>query len=95
MPARVEGRWRSRLPDGGRSVEFELRQKFQQLSGSAKIAGRSIAIERATLRGTFVSFRVQDGKRTLRFNGHASVARISGQIGIGDRAYRWRATRSD
>jgi len=32
VPARVEGRWRSRLPRGGRSVEFELRQKFQELS---------------------------------------------------------------
>jgi len=95
VPARVEGRWRSRLPQGGRSVEFELRQKFQELSGTAKIAGRSIALERATLSGPFVSFRVQDGKRTLRFSGYASAGRISGQLGIGDRAYRWRALRAD
>ena len=95
VPARVEGRWTSRLPQGGRSVEFELRQKFQELSGTAKIAGRTIAIERATLSGPFLSFRVQDGKRTLRFNGYASEGRIAGQLGIGDRAYRWRALRSD
>jgi len=95
VPARVEGRWRSRLPRGGRGVEFELRQKFQELSGTANIAGRSVALERATLSGPFVSFRVQDGKRTLRFNGYASAGRISGQLGIGDRVYRWRALRSD
>ena len=95
VPARVEGRWRSRLPQGGRSVEFELRQKFQELSGTAKIAGRSIALERATLSGPFLSFRVQDGKRTLRFSGYASAGRINGQLGVGDRAYRWRALRSD
>jgi len=95
VPARVEGRWRSRLPQGGRSVEFELRQQFQELSGTAKIAGRSIALERATLSGPFLSFRVQDGERTLRFSGYASAGRINGQLGIGDRTYRWRALRSD
>ena len=95
VPARVEGRWRSRLPQGGRSVEFELRQQFQELSGTAKIAGRGIALERATLSGPFLSFRVQDGERTLRFSGYASAGRINGQLGIGDRTYRWRALRSD
>ena len=95
VPARVEGRWQSRLPRGGRSVEFELRQKFQELSGTAKIAGRTIALERTLLSGPFLSFRVQDGKRTLRFNGYASEGRIAGQLGIGDHAYRWRALRAD
>src|SRR3990172_7580430 len=95
VPARVDGRWRSRLPQGGRSVEFELRQQFQELSGTAKIAGRGIALERATLSGPFLSFRVQDGERTLRFSGYASAGRINGQLGIGDRTYRWRALRSD
>jgi hypothetical protein len=65
------------------------------LSGTANIAGRSVALERAVLSGPFLSFRVQDGKRTLRFNGYASAGRISGRLGIGDRAYRWRALRSD
>ena len=95
VPARVDGKWRSRLAPGGREAEFELQQKYQDVSGTARIGGRSLPLERVTLNGTFLSFRVQDGKRTLRFNGHASAGRISGQLGVGDRAYRWRALRAD
>ena len=95
VPARVDGKWRSRLAPGGREAEFELQQKYQDVSGTARIGGRSLPLERVTLNGTFLSFRVQEGKRTLRFNGHASAGRINGQLGVGDRAYRWRALRAD
>ncbi len=95
VPARVEGSWRSSLAPGGRSAQFDLRQNFQELSGTASIGGRSLPLERAVLKGTFLSFRVQEGKRTLRFNGHAAAGRISGQLGIGEQTYRWRAQRAD
>jgi len=95
VPARVAGRWRSTLAPGGREVDFELRQRFQVVSGSARIEGRAMALERATLRGPFLSFRVQDGERALRFNGHVSAGRISGQLGVGERSYRWRALRAE
>jgi len=95
VPARVEGKWRSRLTPGGREAEFELQQKYQDVAGTASIGGRSMPIERVILNGTFLSFRVQDGKRTLRFNGHASAGRINGQLGVGDHTYRWRALRSN
>lgn len=95
VPARVDGKWRSRLAPGGREAEFDLQQKYQDVSGTARIGGRSLPLERVKLNGTFLSFRVQEGKRTLRFNGHASAGRINGQLGVGDRAYRWRALRAD
>ena len=95
VPARVEGKWRSRLSPGGRVAQFDLRQNFQELSGTVSIGGRSLLLERAVLKGTFLSFRVQEGKRTLRFNGHAAAGRISGQLGIGEQTYRWRAQRAD
>ena len=95
VPAKVEGKWRSRLAPGARDVRFELQQKFQEVSGTAVIGGRSLPIERVLLRGEFLSFRVQDGKRTLRFNGYVSAGRITGQLGIDDHSYRWRALRSD
>lgn len=95
VPAKVEGTWRSRLAPGARDARFELRQKFQEVSGTAVIGGRGLPIERVLLRGEFLSFRVQDGKRTLRFNGYVSSGRITGQLGIGDRSYRWRALRAD
>ena len=95
VPARVEGKWRSSLSPGGRGAHFDLRQNFQELSGTLSIGGRSLPLERAVLKGTFLSFRVQEGKRTLRFNGHAAAGRISGQLGIGEHTYRWRALRAD
>ncbi len=95
VPARVEGQWRSRLAPGGSDAQLELQQKFQELSGTVTIGGRRLALERATLKGTQISFRVQDGKRTLRFSGYVSAGRIAGQLGIGQRSYRWRALRAE
>jgi len=94
VPARVGGRWTSRLPPGGGSAEFLLRQQFQALSGSAAIDGRSVPIERARISGTLLSFRVRDGERTLRFNGLVSPGRIKGQLNIGERNYTWHALRA-
>ena len=95
VPAKVAGTWRSRLAPGARDARFELQQKFQEVSGTAVIGARSLPIERVLLRGEFLSFRVQEGNRTLRFNGYVSAGRITGQLGIGDRSYRWRALRSE
>jgi SAM-dependent methyltransferase len=95
VPAKVEGQWRSRLAPSGREAVFEFKQKYQDITGTVTIGGHSLPMERATLNGTFISFRAQDGKRTLRFNGHAMSGRITGQLGIGDQIYRWRALRNE
>ena len=94
VPARVEGKWHSVLPSGGRRVEFDLQQKFQDISGAATIRGRRFPLERAVLRGSFITFRFLEGKRTWRFNGHVTAGRIAGQVGLGDGEYRWRALRA-
>ena len=95
VPARVGGRWKSQLPSTGADAQFTLRQKFQELSGTAVIGGRSVPVERARISGSVLSFRVRDGERTLRFNGQVSAARINGQLGIGDRFYSWHALKAD
>ena len=95
VPARVGGRWRSRLPPDGGDAEFVLQQKFQALSGSVAIGARSVPIERARINGALVSFRARDGERTLRFNGRVSAGRIKGQLGIGERSYAWHALRAE
>ena len=95
VPAKVDGQWRSRLAPSGREAVFDLRQKYQDISGSVTIGKRTMPLERATLNGAFLTFRAQDGKRTLRFSGYAMAGRIAGQLGVGDHAYRWRALRTD
>ncbi|MBI4291921.1 MAG: class I SAM-dependent methyltransferase [Betaproteobacteria bacterium] len=95
VPARVEGRWRMRLPPRGVPVDFELRQKFQEIAGTATIRGNKFEIDSAVLRGNIISFRIDDGKRSWHLYGTASAGRMVGQVGLGGRAYRWRALRAD
>lgn len=82
VPARVEGRWRA---DNG--VEFELKQTYQDVSGSARIEGRTVPIEDGRLDGAELTFTV-DGQ-PYRATVEGGTIRAAG--GNGD---AWRAVRS-
>ena len=58
VPAKVAGAWQSQVPVRRSPVtyEFVLDQKFQAVSGSARVAGRSVALQNARLRGTQLTF---------------------------------------
>jgi hypothetical protein len=97
VPAKVAGVWRSQIPTetGWTDVALKFDQAFQRISGEASIAGRTQPIERASLSGDFLSFRIQIGKQTVLFNGYVQSGRIVGQVTpSGGRALRWRALRS-
>src|SRR3990172_2297018 len=53
VPARVAGTWRWQLTVGGGSRIYELMldQKFQTISGTVRVGGRSVKLENAGLRG--------------------------------------------
>jgi hypothetical protein len=96
VPARVAGKWRTRvpLPKGSAEIELDLAQHFSEFSGTATVAGETVAIERAYVRGPFVFFRLGEGERALRFQGHLLTDRMVGQVATADGAtYRWRALR--
>jgi len=98
IPARIDGRWRSRVPTskGVADVEFDLRQSFQHFDGSATIRGRQVPLARTFLKADYISFRFDDGGETLRFQGRVSNGRIAGQLlRPGDKSYRWRALLDD
>ena len=97
VPAKVGGIWRSRIPSEKGWIDAELRfyQQFQKISGEAMIDSQRLPIERASLSGEFVSFRIQHGKQTVLFNGQVQSGRIVGQVMLsGGRTLRWRALRS-
>lgn len=97
VPAKIGGRWFSRVPSetGWIDAEFRFDQYFQKISGEAIIGASKLAIERASLSGDFVSFRIQNGKQTVLFNGLVQSGRIVGQVMLsGGRALRWRALKS-
>jgi hypothetical protein len=98
VPAKVKGTWKTTVPGmkGWTEAEIRFEQKFQKISGEAVIEGRHLPLSRASLTGDHISFRVEDGDRTIRFDGQALTARMQGQVAVsGGRAYRWRALRSD
>lgn len=98
VPARVEGAWETLIPGaaGAESARLDLKQHYQELHGTLRIAGRSLALERTYLRGNYLSFRVQDGGASLRFQGYAANGRISGEVArSGARGARWRALRAE
>ncbi|MCX7891501.1 MAG: class I SAM-dependent methyltransferase [Burkholderiales bacterium] len=96
VPARVSGRWRTEVPRDGRTVPVEIAftQAFQDLGGEARIDGRAVAIERASVAGARVLFRFEDGGKGWRFDGRARGDRIVGQVSEdGGPPRPWRAFR--
>jgi hypothetical protein len=98
VPAHIEGSWRTRVPaaKGWTDMLLRFEQHYQKISGEALINGARLPLERASLSGEIVSFRVQQGKRTIRFSGQVGSGHIAGQVAVsGGRTYRWRALRDE
>ena len=96
VPAHFGGKWRMRVPSGGtwKDAVIDIDQRFQEFSGKVEMGGKSIELERPFLRGDYVSFRFQNGKSMVRFQGRVKEGRIVGQAATEDgKEYRWRALR--
>ena len=104
VPAKVAGRWRARvpLPDGPRTIEVELNQRFQEVNGLARIDGHVIQMWEAKLNGDRLSFVLVDGadrerEASLYFDGRVAGNAIDGEIrrGVGNNETRiqWQAAK--
>ena len=104
VPAKVGGRWRARvaLPDGPRTIEVELNQRFQEVNGLARIDGQVTQMWEAKLRGERLSFVLVDAadrenEASLYFDGRVAGNAIEGEIrrGVGSSQTRikWQATK--
>lgn len=104
VPAKVAGRWRARvpLPDGLRTIEVELNQRFQEVNGLARIDGQISQMWEAKLSGERLSFVLVDGadrdnEASLYFDGRVGGNAIEGEIlrGVGSSQTRikWQATK--
>ena len=84
VPAKVGGTWQWQMPVSGKSLAYEvsLTQKFQMISGSAKIGGRSVSLQNPKLRGDDISFSF-----TVDVNGapvkHEFTGKVEGEGIIG------------
>ncbi len=89
VPARVAGTWAmTRTPAG--AAELVLAQQFQRLSGSLRVAGETLPLAQASLRGDEIRFAVTGAGGARQ----AFVGRVAGDRMAGEgEAQPWSAVR--
>jgi hypothetical protein len=70
VPAKVAGSYEMKV--GKEVIQLKLEQKFQEVTGTAKVGGKDVAIKNGRLSGANISFEfdMADGK-TRKFEGNA------------------------
>ena len=100
VPARVAGRWRvvgKALAPGSLEIRFE--QRFQELSGQARLDGEPLGLWEAKLDGAKLQFVIVDPRSgaSLYFSGlvseHAIVGEVARDVGAARTVSTWRAIR--
>jgi Methyltransferase domain len=88
VPANAAGKWQIRTPVAGQTlaVDLDLAQRFQMLSGNARINERSAHLQGARVRGEDVTFwlTLGSGANAVRheFNGRVQGDTISGTLRV-------------
>ncbi len=90
MPANAGGDWVLTGP-GGKEYNLSLRQKFQNLEGTAERNGTSVPLSQALIRGNKVTLVIADPSGPVRLAGRIEGDTMSGSEGSKS---RWRARRT-
>jgi SAM-dependent methyltransferase len=95
VPAQVAGGWRLAMPDGT-TVDLDLEQKFQRISGRVALASVRAGLRDAQLRGDAIRFTLVDMQGvTHEFAGRVLAGRMAGTVtssGTPGTARPWSAT---
>jgi SAM-dependent methyltransferase len=100
VPAQVGGKWRltAALPEAAREYDLELQQRYQEVKGGARVSGGYLPAFEPRLSGERLSFVLNDGDVTYRYDGRVSGSLIEGIVhwGAGPKQSQatWRAVRS-
>jgi len=88
VPAQVSGTWQWQFPVAGKphSYEVTLEQRFQEISGSVRLGGRTIRVQGARLRGDEIRFNFTaelDGAPVKHeFTGKVEADTIAGTVAV-------------
>ncbi len=94
VPADVGGTWALTMPDGS-TVDLELAQKYQHVSGRVRYGDIGAGLRDVHLRGDALRFRLVDQSgKTHDFTGRITGDRMSGTVHAGGKAVPWTATRT-
>lgn len=77
VPAKVEGAWTAKV--GNDSYKLDLTQKFQEVSGSASMGGKTLKVENGRLAGETFTFELVDGGNRRTLTGTVSGNSIAGK----------------
>jgi hypothetical protein len=95
VPANVSGDWT--LKFGGRDVELDLSQQFQEVTGEASLGAVTAGLVEPRIRGDQIRFGLRDGDGVLHhFEGRVQGDRITGSaVTVGDKPpVRFQAVRT-
>lgn len=78
VPAAVDGGWT--WSDGGATYRLELKQQYQQVTGTLAAGGDARPISNARLSGDTLSFEAPGRGGTVRFSGKVAGDRIAARV---------------
>ena len=98
LPADVSGEWRLE-PEGGSGKEYtlDLKQKYQEVSGTAASGGKATPLSNLSVKGDQLSFVLGDGAgggERVEFTGQVNGDRASGTAKGTDGSWSWSAVRT-
>ena len=95
IPADVSGQWRLRT-EGGRAKEYTLdvKQKYQEVSGTAKGGGQATPLANFTVDGDRIAFTLGDGADRAEFTGKVTGDKASGTAKGKGGTWSWSASRT-
>jgi len=98
LPADVSGEWQVK-PEGGagKAYTLDLKQKFQEVSGTAASGGKATPLSSVSVKGDRLSFVLGDGAAGgagLTFTGRVDGDRASGTAKGADGEWSWTAART-
>jgi hypothetical protein len=102
VPATVAGRWRSAVRGASVDAEFSFSQRYQVISGAAKIGSAAALVRNASLSGNAISFEFEvaagggGAPAKYEYRGRVSGKVMEGSVIVRDRAgtstQAWKAT---
>ena len=81
VPAKVAGRWN--VQRGEKQFTVELMQKYQDVTGTAQVDGKTVPVKNGRLRGTEITFDIDVDGQSGVFRGEVDGDTIKGSAGWG------------
>jgi SAM-dependent methyltransferase len=97
IPADVSGEWRLEPGKGGKAYTLDIKQRFQDVSGTASSGGKSLPLSGLVVQGDRLTFVIRDGAGEgtgLEFTGKVDGDRASGTTQGKGGGWSWTAVRT-